>query len=259
MRKSLGDKRREIPSRRRERRPSSQLPRTTSKRADVQQDLPTTHFGFRKITVERPLRLNFQASPERIARLEDERAFQNLAKSQEEEAAGQREGGSRGPRAAGGDPRAARRPSRHALSRPRRVRRSARARRPRRPSSSSPRPIERPSSSALSERDEEAEVCRDKKGNPEPDPNLRDTESVPLAEGDRGRSSSARCCPTCPTPGSTPATATRRTAKSASSATRSTSTATSTSTRPPRPLEEIEADIKAIEKDIITMLREVAG
>ena len=24
---------------------------------------PTTHFGFRKITVERPLRLNFQASP----------------------------------------------------------------------------------------------------------------------------------------------------------------------------------------------------
>src|SRR5690606_16359026 len=36
-------------------------------------------FGFRKITVERPLRLSFQASPERIARLEDESAFQNLA------------------------------------------------------------------------------------------------------------------------------------------------------------------------------------
>ena len=28
---------------------------------------------------------------------------------------------------------------------------------------------------------------------------------------------------------------------------------------PPRPLEEIEADVKAIEMDIITMLREVAG
>ena len=28
---------------------------------------PTTHFGYRRITVERPLRLNFQASPERIA------------------------------------------------------------------------------------------------------------------------------------------------------------------------------------------------
>ena len=28
---------------------------------------PTTHFGFRKITAERPLRLHFQASPKRIA------------------------------------------------------------------------------------------------------------------------------------------------------------------------------------------------
>ena len=29
--------------------------------------------------------------------------------------------------------------------------------------------------------------------------------------------------------------------------------------RPPRPLEEIQADIRAIEKDIVAMLREVAG
>ncbi len=36
-------------------------------------------FGYRKITVERPLRLNFAATSERIARLEDEKAFQNLA------------------------------------------------------------------------------------------------------------------------------------------------------------------------------------
>ena len=28
---------------------------------------------------------------------------------------------------------------------------------------------------------------------------------------------------------------------------------------PPRPLDEIEADIRAIEKDILAMLREVAG
>jgi hypothetical protein len=38
-------------------------------------------FGFRQITVERPLRLNFQASPERIERLRDVSAFQNLARS----------------------------------------------------------------------------------------------------------------------------------------------------------------------------------
>ena len=42
-------------------------------RGHRQPNFPTTHFGFRKITVERPLRLNFQASPERIARLEEEK------------------------------------------------------------------------------------------------------------------------------------------------------------------------------------------
>lgn len=41
----------------------------------------TAHFGFRKMTVERPLRLAFQANAERVARLEDERAFANLARS----------------------------------------------------------------------------------------------------------------------------------------------------------------------------------
>ena len=35
---------------------------------------------------------------------------------------------------------------------------------------------------ALGERDETAEICRDSKGNPEPDADLRDTESVPLKE-----------------------------------------------------------------------------
>jgi type I restriction enzyme M protein len=35
---------------------------------------------------------------------------------------------------------------------------------------------------ALSERDETAEICLDKNGNPEPDPELRDTENVSLSE-----------------------------------------------------------------------------
>ncbi|HYU79873.1 MAG TPA: hypothetical protein VEK56_12865 [Vicinamibacterales bacterium] len=57
----------------------------------VSRIFPTTHFGFRKITVERPLRLNFQASPERIARLEDEKGFQTLAQSKKKGEAGPRE------------------------------------------------------------------------------------------------------------------------------------------------------------------------
>ncbi len=35
----------------------------------------------------------------------------------------------------------------------------------------------------LGERDPSAEICRDKRGNPEPDPELRDTENVPLPPG----------------------------------------------------------------------------
>ena len=38
-------------------------------------------FGYRRITVERPLRLNFQASVERIERLKEERCFVALAES----------------------------------------------------------------------------------------------------------------------------------------------------------------------------------
>src|SRR3990170_806354 len=87
MRKSLGDKRREIPLER-----SQDIlkiladfkdsdTRTVAKDGKedetvVSRIFPTTHFGFRKVTVERPLRLNFQASSERIARLEEENGFQ---------------------------------------------------------------------------------------------------------------------------------------------------------------------------------------
>ncbi|MBU8852456.1 type I restriction-modification system subunit M [Bacillus sp. FJAT-26377] len=38
-------------------------------------------FGYHKITVERPLRLNFQLSEERIQRVAEQKAFQNLATS----------------------------------------------------------------------------------------------------------------------------------------------------------------------------------
>ena len=36
---------------------------------------------------------------------------------------------------------------------------------------------------SLGERDPSAQICRDKKGNPEPDPELRDTENVPFPTG----------------------------------------------------------------------------
>src|SRR5947207_8992071 len=88
MRKSLGDKRREIPPDKAEQIVS--LLRSFGE-GEYVKIFPTTHFGFRKITVERPLRLNFQASAERIARLEQEKAFQALAQSKKKGAAGAKE------------------------------------------------------------------------------------------------------------------------------------------------------------------------
>jgi type I restriction enzyme M protein len=81
MRKSLGDKRREIPP---ERAQDIVKLRADFKDGDarsitkdgkeeevvVSRIFPTTHFGFRKITVERPLRLNFHASAARAGRLD---------------------------------------------------------------------------------------------------------------------------------------------------------------------------------------------
>ena len=72
MRRSLGDKRREIS-------PEHIAEITAIHEAFAASDrskiFATTDFGYRKITVERPLRLNFQASPERIGRLDGEKAF----------------------------------------------------------------------------------------------------------------------------------------------------------------------------------------
>ena len=50
-------------------------------------------FGFLKVTVERPLRMSFEATPERIARLDNQTAFTNLAtsKKRRDAAAGKRE------------------------------------------------------------------------------------------------------------------------------------------------------------------------
>ncbi len=78
MRKSLGNKRREISA--------EQIQAVTKiyedfKEGEFSKIFNTTDFGYRKITVERTLRLNFQASPERIDWLKKESAFANLTVS----------------------------------------------------------------------------------------------------------------------------------------------------------------------------------
>lgn len=137
-------------------------------------------FGFRKITVERPLRLSFQASPERIARLEDESAFQNLATSRKkgEMARQEIEEGKRAQEAI----RAALRsldPERRYLDRKDFLRDLKKVLN--RAGVGVSAPVRRAIVAALGERDENARVCMSN-GAPEPDTDLRDTENVPLKE-----------------------------------------------------------------------------
>src|SRR5215471_17714019 len=102
MRRSLGDKRREIPFDKvreiveiltsyRDGETRNIKKDGREEEAVVSRIFPTMQFGFRKITVERPLRLNFQASPERIGRLEDEKGFQSLAQSKKKGPAAEKE------------------------------------------------------------------------------------------------------------------------------------------------------------------------
>jgi len=103
---------------------------------------------------------------------------------------------------------------------------------------------------ALSERDEEADICTDKDGNPEPDSDLRDYENVPLKE-DIHEYMEREVLPHVPD-----------------------AWVDESKTKvgyeinfnryfyqytPPRPLDDIEKDLKQIEQTITDMLNEVAG
>src|SRR5439155_24253053 len=148
----------------------------------VSRIFPTTHFGLRKITVERPLRLNSQASPERIARLDDEKGFQALAQSKKKGAAGAKE------QAEGRALQQAIREFLGALPgtlvRDRDEFEGLRDAAAKNAGVRLPAPARKAILSALSERDDTAVICRDEDGNPEPDSELRDTENVPLRAGD---------------------------------------------------------------------------
>ncbi len=208
-------------------------------------------FGYRKVTVERPLRLNFAATQERIARIEEEKSFQNLAKSKKragpahdaEIAEGQaRQETIRGLLRALGKAMGAKVvPDREAFgaaldaaTEAVDLRLSA--------------PERKAVLAALGKRDPEAAICRDRRGDPEPDPELRDTETVPLRE-DVGVYVSREVTPHVPD-----------------------AWVDASKTKigyeiplnrhfyvyePPRPLDEIEADLQTLEHEIAGLLSDV--
>ena len=140
-------------------------------------------FGFLKVTVERPLKMNFEASPDRLAKLDDQTAFANLAtsKKRKNEAA-----------------------AAHEIAEGQKLQEAIRAvlatlegrgrymdrvvfdadltAAARRAGVKIPAPIKKAIFAAMGERDPDAEICRDAKGRREPDSELRDTENISLPE-----------------------------------------------------------------------------
>ena len=210
-------------------------------------------FGYRKVTVERPLRLNFAATPERIARLDDNKAFQNLATSRKrpgrvhdtEVAVGQaRQKLIRSllellSHTTGGEVMYTREEFLEALSSEadaQGIRLSAAER--------------KTVLAALVERDPQAEICLDRNGNPEPDAKLRDAETVPLSE-DIGEYIVREVLPHVP-----------------DAWVNHTKTKTGYEIplnrhfyvyEPPRPLNKIKADLQTLEHTITRMLAEITA
>ena len=223
----------------------------------VSKIFPTTHFGFRKITVERPLRLNFEASAERVERLNDERAFANLASSKKKQTdAREKE------EQAGREQQDAIRQMLATLPSGRLTERDAfekqLAEAARGADLKLTGPIKKAILSALSERDPEASPCQNSKGEPEPDPELRDTESVPLSES-IADFFEREVRPHVPDAWIARAKRDEHDGEVGTVGYEINFNRYFYRYTPPRELADIEHDIRIIEKDIVQMLAEVTG
>lgn len=140
-------------------------------------------FGYLKITVERPLRLNFQANAGRIARLDDQSAFINLASSKKRrDDAAYRAEIEAGKAMQKAIKEALQKMDGTVLYRNRPDFEEVLEQALKKAALKVPAPVKKAILASLSERDPKAEICCDTKGRPEPDPELRDTELVDLPE-----------------------------------------------------------------------------
>lgn len=254
MRKSLGNKRHEISD--------EQIQQildlyTTFKDGEHAKIFPTTDFGYRKITIERPLRLNFQASAERIERLKEEGAFINLVVSKKKDAKTKA-----AEEAEGRQQQTAILKMLTALpgtlfkSRPEFE--SVLDAALKKAALKIAAPVRKAILSALSERDETAEICRDADGQPEPDPELRDTENVPLLE-DIHAYFDREVKPHVPDAWINTSVRDHKDGEVGKVGYEINFNRYFYQYQPPRPLNDIEADIKTLEGEIVSMLKEVTS
>lgn len=250
MKRSLGNKRNEIGNGR-DGKPD-QIGEITRLYGDFEENdrskiFDNKDFGYRQITVERPLQHSYQLTKERIERLKTETGFQNLAISRKHgtKAAQEVEQGKSLQAALLGSlaSHAGRQTWKSQAAFTKYV-------------ESILNGIDPPPGawnailSAFGVYDEAAEIVRDRKGQPESDPTFRDTEDVPLKESVKAYFS-REVLPHAPA-----------------------AWVNETKTKvgyeipfnrhfyryaPPRPLDEIEADIKTLESEILALLKKVTA
>ena len=121
-----------------------------------------------------------------------------------------------------------------------------------------PAPAKRAVLNALSERDETAAICRGRNGEPEPDPELRDTERVPLTESVQDFLE-REVRPHVPDAWIDVSKRDLKDGKVGVVGYEINFNRHFYRYTPPRPLEDIERDIQVIEADIMRMLGEVTG
>lgn len=180
MRKSLGNKRNEICDEQRDDITRLYASFTESEFVKI---FDNEDFGYQRITVERPLKLNFAVTDDRLMVLREASAFVSLASSKKKKdqtlIAAEEEEGRRQQEAI----LSALEPLRSlGIVKNREKFTKACKDALKKAGVLVSAPVMKAVISSLSERDETADLCNDSKGNPEPDSDLRDYENVPLKE-----------------------------------------------------------------------------
>ncbi|WP_299550893.1 N-6 DNA methylase [uncultured Tateyamaria sp.] len=242
MRKSLGSKRREITEEARAEivRIYAGFLNGESGEGEVSRIFDTADFGYREIRVERPLKLNFQVSAERLARLANQKPYarQDETNQMAIEAALLTIGDQLFTNRAAFEETLTKALKTTGLK--------------------IGAPVKKAILAALSERDDEADVCTDKNGNPEPDTDLRDHELVPLAEDWRDYMK-REVLPFVPDAWVDESHKDARDKQVGRVGYEINFNRYFYHYVPPRPLDEIDAELKALEAEIAGLLKEVAA
>lgn len=179
MRKSLGDKRNEISEDQILEITNLYLENIPNGRVKI---FDGKEFGYRKVTIERPLRLNFRASDERISRLDEQKSFSDLAVSKKKKDAPAKLKEEEEGKKMQEDIKRILYDMEDILYTDYNKFEAVLENRFKIEGIKITDSLKNVIINALCERDETAEIVKTKKGEPEPDAELRDYENVPLNE-----------------------------------------------------------------------------